>query len=512
MPSNLRFRKSSNEPSVDIAIQDAERGKPYTIQWVQNKEYLGDSRVDWALPFSWKYKFSIRSFDGRGFGYLEINGSLFKDESFSKELMIRGVFLVLSILIMLSLLLPLAGKIPQELFVSPILNLLNLLKEKKGQPAKQIEENSSVEVYEIMTSVEALLFQIKTDAESKILAELAAQVAHDIRSPLAALNICLKMLSQVPEEQRILMRNAATRINDIANNLLVQYKKIPMNTGNTIKIWLLVPLIESVVSEKRLALEGRNIEINTNITNDCFSAFAEFDANEMKRLFSNLINNSIEAFSIGKSGRIVLSLNIEMNQIKISIKDNGIGIPKEYLSKVLEPGITLKSNGNGLGLSHAKKKMLEWGGSLFLSSEQGKGTEVFLSLPRVKTPAWFVSEIKLSKSVVIGILDDDLSVHDAWDQRLSEVSKNLEIHHFRHSKDFIDWYSIEKPPVQIFSDYELLGDEINGLEVLEKLSLGRNAILVTSHYENPEIIERCQKQGIGLLPKNLLAHISISVC
>jgi hypothetical protein len=111
--------------------------------------------------------------------------------------------------------------------------------------------------------------------------------------------------------------------------------------------------------------------------------------------------------------------------------------------------------------------------------------------------------------VPIGILDDEPSVHGAWDQRLLAVSKKLQIYHFRRSGEFIAWYQSQSMPVQVFSDYELLGGSMMGLDVLEQLQVGQNGLLVTSHYENPVIMERCQKQGIRLLPKNLLAHVPI---
>ena len=54
------------------------------------------------------------------------------------------------------------------------------------------------------------------------------------------------------------------------------------------------------------------------------------------------------------------------------------------------------------------------------------------------------------------------------------------------SQDFIAWYRGQKGAIQIFLDYELLDNAMTGLEVLEALDLGTNALLETSHYENPD--------------------------
>jgi len=66
-------------------------------------------------------------------------------------------------------------------------------------------------------------------------------------------------------------------------------------------------------------------------------------------------------------------------------------------------------------------------------------------------------------------------------------------------------------PIQIFFDYDLVHESKTGLDVLESLKLENQAILVTSYYENPAIIARCQKASIRLLPKSLLTYIPINL-
>lgn len=354
--------------------------------------------------------------------------------------------------------------------------------------------------------------QIATLQNQKILAAAAAQLVHDIRSPLAALNTGLKLVQQVPEELRILMRNAANRINDIANNLLLQYKGVNLGSQITRKVWLLAPLVESILSEKRLALDTLPASIEADISHVGFAAFADFDTNEMKRVLSNLINNSLESLRDVRHGKVNISLDVKDNYIFLDINDNGNGISDEFLEKIWEPGFTLKVNGNGLGLSHAKKMIESWGGNIRLSSSLSLGTRVSIVLPQAKVPPWFVSNIEVSTHKCIAIVDDDQTVHDAWDQRLLSVSKALRIQHFMSTQDFMAWYPQQiLSHIQVISDYELLDESLTGLDVLEKLNVGINAVLMTSHYENTEIIERCQKSGIRLLPKNMLSYVPIDV-
>ncbi|WP_243753457.1 hypothetical protein [Legionella longbeachae] len=64
----------------------------------------------------------------------------------------------------------------------------------------------------------------KEKAYYEVRKNIAELVAHDIRSPLAAINTALSDVTSIPENKRIMIRNAAKRINDIANNLLLQSK------------------------------------------------------------------------------------------------------------------------------------------------------------------------------------------------------------------------------------------------------------------------------------------------
>ena len=179
--------------------------------------------------------------------------------------------------------------------------------------------------------------------------------------------------------------------------------------------------MESIISEKRLQLEDLPIELEGIITSEGFAAFAQFDSSRMKILLSNLINNASEAFST-KGGRIILSLDVSDETIVLKIKDNGCGIAADILEQIFDVGISFKDKGFGLGLPDAKKNIEAFGGTLQLYSVQKKGTIVDITRPRSEPPNWFVSEICVSPDIIIAILDDDQSVHDAWDQRLLGVS------------------------------------------------------------------------------------------
>ncbi len=424
----------------------------------------------------------------------------------------KTVFLVLPPFLMItSVLIVIISLVTAKHFEMPFKKITNNIESLMLIDNKSAFNNNFV-IDEFIFLQEFILkvFDIKEEKEAakRALISLTAQVAHDIRSPLAVLNVCLKSLPQIPEAQRVLMWSASDRINDIANNVLQQYSsRSSVDSSLYLQVWLLAPILEGIISEKRMQFEGQSIELEGKITREGFSACAKFDLSRMKRLLSNLINNAAESFSVN-GGKITLILDAYEENVLLKIIDNGFGIADDLLDKVLS-GMSLKDNGCGLGLSDAKKNIESFGGKLQLSSIVTKGTTVSIILPKLSAPNWFVSEIYVSPNVIIGILDDDQIVHDAWDLRLLSISKNLSIHHFSTISSFLDWYMKQSSPVQIFSDYELLGESETGLDMLERKQLVHMAILMTNHYENIDVIERCKKTGVRLLPKNLLAHISI---
>ena len=130
-------------------------------------------------------------------------------------------------------------------------------------------------------------------------AEFARQVGHDIRSPLAALNMVVAMGKGVPEDQRLVMRSAAKRINDIANSLLdrswqneaADNPAGPPKQNAEATVVMLSSLVDSIVSEKRVQyrdLQELDIEVDLNRG---YGLFSRIRAADISRAISNLIDN-----------------------------------------------------------------------------------------------------------------------------------------------------------------------------------------------------------------------------
>jgi hypothetical protein len=99
-----------------------------------------------------------------------------------------------------------------------------------------------------------------------------------------------------------------------------------------------------------------------------------------------------------------------------------------------------------------------------------------------------------------------------WKERFKNVDSRIFIISFTAPKDFLDWYLKYKAESVSFSyliDLEFSEYNKTGLEIIEECSIPKNSILVTSHFENIEIHNQCEKLSVKIIPKDLVAFVPI---
>ncbi|HAN04234.1 MAG TPA: hypothetical protein DCW72_10575 [Elusimicrobia bacterium] len=365
------------------------------------------------------------------------------------------------------------------------------------------------------------LLEYKEAVQLAAVGKQAAQVAHDIRSPLAALDAALKNTPQLPESKRVMLRHAVNRIRDIANNLLEktrqQAKPSAGGPESPLELYLLSCILDPVVTEKRLQFESRpGVHIDLELTPESYGLFARIQPVEFKRMLSNLVNNAVEA--LGESGSVNVGLLHLDGSVLLTVSDNGKGIPPEILPKLGQRGETHgKPGGSGLGLFHAKTTAENWGGSLAIVSEEGKGTTVTISLPRAAAPDGFEPELRLYPGRPVVVLDDDETIHQVWQSRLEAEragEQGIEVLHFSEPGTLRAW--IGKEPAKAGSavylfDYELLGCRETGLSLAQELGIAARVVLVTSRYDERPIAEEARRLKIRMIPKSLAGLAPISI-
>ena len=375
---------------------------------------------------------------------------------------------------------------------------------------KIIEKSHIYEISELEDCVlkafqiakEQLLIQKKLSE----IGQLAVQVAHDIRSPLAVLDTVVTSLQdKIPEQERIMMRTAFRRINNIANDLVAKYKGRDHSPDTLVFVYV---AIKDIVSEKDLEYGHRHISFELILDNP-ESAFLLTLGNykEIRRMLSNLINNAVNAMPAG--GTIQIFCESKEKNIIVRISDQGIGIEQERITRLLSE--ESKEGRIGLGLSHAKDYMKKYKGKIDIKSQLEVGTTLYLIFEIFPKPKWLADKLKINiRKTTIILDDDDASIHDIWTKKFEKL--NLERKDFYNTKDAKIWLKNDGMPSLILCDYEFLGQKESGLDFLEGVKdLNCLKYLVTTHVDDEKILYRCESLGLQLIPKHLLPYVCVEV-
>ena len=328
------------------------------------------------------------------------------------------------------------------------------------------------------------------------------------------------MTKTLPEDIRLLMRSSVNRIRDIANNLVEPLKTLSkeftLQQASESHVYLLSSIIDNIISEKRMQFRSLiGIEIEAQLGASSYGIFAEVNLVEFKRVLSNLINNAVEA--LRNEGNVSITLGHQNEHAMITIIDNGIGIPPHILPKLGKRGVSHdKANGSGLGLHHAKTSLQQWHGALSIHSKDGAGTAVQITLPLAKPPQWFVKQITLKPAQTVVIFDDDMSIHQIWHGKFQPLieTMGIELVSLSTPAQFREWMKhVHKPlsNVLFLVDHELLGFTESGLDLIQAFSIETSSILVTSHFEEIAIMERCEAQHIRMIPKATAPFVPVNL-
>ncbi len=208
------------------------------------------------------------------------------------------------------------------------------------------------------------------------LGQLTAGLAHELRNPMGTIRASAEMMAKNLDRENETMREVAgfvmTEV-DRANSLITRFlefaKPVPLRMAKT----ELSAVIDRAVSQ----LGPQAVTVYKNYSPD-IPPF-RFDAELMERVFHNLVLNAVQATQPG--GTVTVKTRMADGKAEISVIDRGSGIKKEQLESIFNPFFTTKPDGVGLGLAIVSKIVDEHGGSISVTSEQGKGSHFCVLLP-----------------------------------------------------------------------------------------------------------------------------------
>jgi two-component system, NtrC family, sensor kinase len=261
-------------------------------------------------------------------------------------------------------------------------------KKEAEETTRRFEQMLEERTLKLKETHEKLLHQDKMAS----LGKLSASVVHEINNPIAGIINLVKLLKRItsggsipPEEVNDfnryleLMETETWRVSRIVSNLLAFSRRAEIGFKN-VNINRLI--------EKTLILNSNLLMLKqVRVKEDLDPSLPELIGSEdqLQQVFINFISNAAE--SMEKAGKGVFNVKTRYStvddKIKISFKDNGVGIPQKNFSKLFEPFFTTKKKGKGvgLGLSVAYGIIEEHGGSIYVISKEGKGTTFNIQLP-----------------------------------------------------------------------------------------------------------------------------------
>ena len=223
------------------------------------------------------------------------------------------------------------------------------------------------------------------------LGKMAAGVAHEINNPLAIIKEKAGWMRDLLEEEDVKaspnfkefedaiakIEYHVTRAKDVTHRLLGFARRMdPIHEDVNIN-----DVITQTITFLQNEARYRAIEIHTGLAKDL--PFVASDSAQLQQVFLNIIDNAIDA--IGKDGHIhIRTMAVhDPEEVVITIKDSGPGIPKEKLDKIFDPFFTTKKvgEGTGLGLTISFSIIQKLGGTLKVESEEGQGATFIICLP-----------------------------------------------------------------------------------------------------------------------------------
>ena len=266
---------------------------------------------------------------------------------------------------------------------------------------------------------------------------LAGGIAHDFNNILTVLigNLGLAKLMFNEENSKLEeifadSENAAMKAKDLTQQLLTFAKG-----GEPIK--KASSLVKLIKDSADFALRGSNINFINRVANDLWPS--EIDEGQISQVINNLIINANQAMPEG--GDITISAEncvigeddwTSLNRgryIKISIKDQGIGIPENNLSKIFDPYFTTKAKGSGLGLATSYSIIKRHGGLLSAESELSVGTTFNVYLPATnmeidETTVNFSESSYLRGNILV--MDDEEAINKVVSKMLTQIGHKVE--------------------------------------------------------------------------------------
>lgn len=359
------------------------------MTWEDKNLFIGESHIS-GLEYRTAYMPMPLGRERAG-GFLAI--PYYTDRSFLQQDISEFISALLNVYVFLLFIAGALAILVANSITYPISVIGEKLKQfKLGKQNEPLEWSSRDELGELIAEYNRMILKLQESAE--LLArseregawrEMARQVAHEIKNPLTPMKLSLQHLQHAfkparEEDKQLINRVSATLIEQIENlnqiaSAFSNFAKIPEAYPEDIVVNDLVRSVHNLFGEA----DRSDLDIRMDVPVRPIHVHA--DKNQLLRVLNNLVKNAIQSIPEGRKGHILIRLRQEEDRVRISVADNGTGIPEAMQEKVFMPNFTTKSSGTGLGLAICRNIIDQMQGHIYFQTRLGEGSTFFVELP-----------------------------------------------------------------------------------------------------------------------------------
>ena len=362
-------------------------------------------------------------------------------------------------------------------------------------------------VFRDMTEKQKLEESMQKAQKLESLGILAGGIAHDFNNILSGIFGYIEMaLDETPKEKVSNYLTESLRSLDRARALTRQLLTFAKGGEPIKKVEHLFPFVEKSV---QFALSGSSVSSRFQIHENLWPCI--FDKNQMGQVIDNITINAQQAMPNGGTFEVSarnISFSVKEhvsldagNYVKLSIKDQGIGISKEFLLRIFDPYYSTKSKGHGLGLATCYSIVERHGGCIDVESEPGKGSTFHLYIPASTEYISSIAGKIAGKHTGIGtflVMDDEEPIRDIMKRMLESFGYTVVLK--ENGKDAVDFFLTETKANRKLSgmvfDLTIPGG-MGGKESIKEIRkiCSDTPVFVASGYSVDPIMSNPQKYG-----------------